>query len=128
MDWRQWATTTHGPSELIAASFAFWWGLWIWSPGWSAVESTPTYRVFALVAPDVVWGGVLMAASVLLAWASLSGLSALKQVTLLFLVAYLVFVTVIVGLANIYSAAPVTYFHVAITYAWLWWTDRRRNG
>ncbi len=128
MDLRHWATTTHGPSEFIAASFAFWWGLWIASPGWSSFDSTPTYRGMGLVAPDVVWGGVLMVAAVLLAWASLSGLAGWKQLVLLFLFSYFVFVTVVVGMANISSAAGVAYFHVAVTYAWLWWVDRRRNG
>jgi hypothetical protein len=129
MDWKRWATTTHGPSELIAASFAFWWGLWIWSPGWVVFGTSRTYRVMEMVAPDIVWGGVLMLAAVLLGWASLREISAVKLPVLLFLMAYFMFVTVIFSMANIGSTAPTTYFHVAITFAWLWFTERRRfNG
>ena len=60
-NWRKWATTTHGPAELIAASFAFWWGFWTLSPGWNMFGTSPTYTLMAILAPDYVWGGVLMA-------------------------------------------------------------------
>lgn len=128
MDWRTWATTTHGPAELIAASFALWWGLWVWSPGWAVFGTSPSYAVMAAVAPDVIWGGALMAAGLALGWLSLSFRTHGKQLVLLFLMAYFVFVAVVFGVANLGSTAPATYFHVAVTYAWLWWTEKRRNG
>ena len=127
-NWKKWATTTHGPAELIAASFAFWWGFWTLSPGWNMFGTSPTYTLMALLAPDYVWGGVLMAAGGALGWLSLAGSIYAKQATLLFLMAYFVFVTVIFSVSNIGATAPITYFHVALTYAFLWWTERRRNG
>ncbi len=126
MDLRHWATTTHGPAELLAASFAFWWGLWVWSPGWAMFQTSPTYALMSILAPDFVWGGVLMAAGAGLGWCSLRQFSAVKQVVLLFLMGYFVFVTVIFAVSNIGATAPVTYLHVALTYAWLWYTERRR--
>ncbi len=128
INWREWATTTHGPAELLAASFAFWWGYWIWSPGWEAFGTSATYTVMGQVAPDVIWGGVLMAAGVALGWLSLTRRIHGKQLILLFLMGYFIFVSVVFGFANMGSTAPITYFHVALTYAWLWWTERRRNG
>jgi hypothetical protein len=126
MDRRQWAISVHGPAELIAASFAFWWGFWITSPWWVVFGTSRTYRVMELVAPDYVWGGALMLAGLVLACSSLQDVTVAKLPALLFLVAYFVFVSIVFGAANIGSTAPITYLHVAATYAWLWFTARRR--
>lgn len=128
MTLRQWATTTHGPAELIAASFAFWWGFWIVSPGWTTFGTSPTFRMMALVASEVTWGLLPMVAGVVLGYGSLCGWAVGKQAVLLFLVAYFVFVSVVFGFANIGSTALITYLHIALTYGWLWWTERRRYG
>lgn len=120
--------TTHGPAELIAASFAFWWGFWVASPWWVVFGTSPTYALMGVVAPDFVWGGSLMVAGAALGYSSLRMFSAAKQMALLFLVGYFVFVACVFGVSNIGSTAPITYLHVAGTYAWLWYTERRRNG
>lgn len=51
-----------------------------------------------------------------------------RVVALLFLLGYFVFVKVVFGVANIGSTAPITYFHVAVMFGWLWWSERRRDG
>ena len=80
----------------------------------------------AIIAPDLVWGGVLMLAGAGLGYCSLRQFSTVKQVTLLFLVGYFVFVACIFGVSNFGATAWITYLHVSLTYAWLWYTERRR--
>ena len=128
MSFQRWVITSWGPAEAIAANFAIWWGLWLMSPGWSSFGTSSTFSVMAMVASETVWGLLPTVAGVLLGWASLRGRSRVKRVVLLFLVAYFVFVTFIFALANFGSTAPVTYLHVALMYAWLWWTEVRRDG
>lgn len=126
MNWRRWATTTHGPAEAIAASFAFWWGWWVASPFWNAFDSTPTFRVMSAVAPG--WGGLAMVSGLLLLRFSLTGNSAFKQSTLIFLVAFFAFVTFVLAAANYRSTALPVYSHAVFTFAFLWYSERRRNG
>lgn len=97
------------------------------SPWWVMFSTSPTYHLMAILAPDYVWGGSLMVAGVALGWCSLRQFSTVKQTTLLFLTGYFVFVTCIFAVSNLGATAPITYFHVALTYAWLWYTERRRQ-
>lgn len=127
-NWRKWATTTHRASRVDSGQLCLLVGVLDVIAGVEYVRTSPTYKLMAFLAPDYVWGGVLMVAGVALGWLSLTGRGYAKQIILLFLVAYFVFVTVIFAVANIGATAPITYFHVALTYAWLWWTERRRNG
>lgn len=99
--------------ELILASWAISWGLWLLAPWWTVFASTPTFAVMHGIAGEEVWG----AAPTLLGIVLLVGLArhsyAMRRGALMGLaLMWLAFWAALV-LGNWQSTATPVYIHLA---------------
>ncbi len=48
------------PLELLGVLWAVGWGLWVGNPYWEVFPGSATFRIMAIVAPEWVWGTVMI--------------------------------------------------------------------
>lgn len=59
MPWVKWVVACEWRGvELVLASWAIWWGLWLLSPWWVAFSSSPTFAVMHSIGPEEFWGAL----------------------------------------------------------------------
>lgn len=51
--------------EFLCAVFAIWWGIWVANPWWDAFATSTSFAWMARIAPEYVWGLLMLGAGAL---------------------------------------------------------------
>lgn len=118
MPWVRWVTRCEWRGvELILASWALWWGLWLLAPWWVAFSSSPTFSVMLGIAREEIWGAVPALCGLALLLGSLRQHREIRRWSLLALSLTWLMLWASLALANWQSTATPVYLHLAILCA-----------
>lgn len=99
------------------------WGCWLLAP-WLTFGSSKSFALMAELAPEWVWGGLLIGAGSIQCWGLLRHQRNVRRSgVILGFALWVVVASLLIG-ANWQAASTITYPWVAINYAWTYWRLR----
>lgn len=85
------------------------WGLWIINPMWNSFVVSQAYSVMALIAPEELWGGFVLAIGVFGMFANLTGRVRLQLISGVLLMAVWTTLTITFAFGALSSTASINY-------------------
>lgn len=113
--------------EVASGVLMFAWGLQLLMP-WGTFTSAPGYRAMAALAPEAIWGGVLIWIGFTQVGAYLMDHWRVRLASSLGAVMVWVFLGVLFGVTNPYGTGIIVYPFLSLMTAWVFWrvlTGRR---
>lgn len=107
--------------ELVSGFLGFWWGLWLLLPLWDTFATTASFAFMASVAPEWLWGAVIMIGGGFQVTVVILGNPIWRWRAALGAVATWGLVAGMLATANVGGTGTVTYSIICISQMWACW-------
>lgn len=104
--------------ELFSGALGFLWGLWLLIPTWDTFNTTPSFAAMAALAPEWLWGSVIMGGGLLQVAMTIWGSLRLRSWATLGALLTWGFIATMLAISNFRATGGVVYFSICFSQVW----------